>query len=132
MAEKLIQGYAKLWPREVFYIKPGTCLDMVKECLDKPGVYTLYQDFDVFYIGKADSLFDRVRDHAKKRYRLWNHFSAFVVSQEYLDDVEAIVIAATPRTANRSGGRRIERISLPSEVQDLLIRSRQIGDDSVR
>ena len=64
-----------------------------------------------------NALFKRLQSHAMKRYRLWNHFSAFVVPLDDLDDVEAIMIAATPRTANRSGGKRIPRIDLPSEIK---------------
>jgi hypothetical protein len=120
-----ITKYAKLWPREVFYI-PDKPLSKVRNSLDTPGVYILYQDFDVFYIGQAASLFKRLKQHADKRYRLWNHFSAFAVNENHLDEVESIMIAATPRTANRQGGRRIDRIHLPPEVRELLLRSRQI------
>ena len=103
-------------------------MDEVKAYLDKSGVYILYQDFDVFYIGKAKSLFERVQFHASKRYRLWNHFSAFLVPEDRLDDVEAIMIAATPRTANRQGGKRIKRIDLPLKVENLLLKSREISE----
>jgi hypothetical protein len=121
----VVEKYVKLWPREVFYLS-GDCLESVRRALKPPGVYVLYQDFDVFYIGQATSLFDRLQDHAQKRYRLWNHFSAFVVPPEHLDDVEAIMIAATPRTANRQGGKRVERIDLPKDAQRALNESRLI------
>jgi hypothetical protein len=129
-ADGIVTRYAKLWPREVFYIKHGKYLDMVKDQLDVPGVYVLYRGVDVFYVGQANSLFDRLRIQARKRYRLWDHFSAFVVPEHHLNDVEAIVIAATPRTANRSGGKRIGRISLPSEVEQLLLKCREIDPDN--
>jgi hypothetical protein len=114
MAQKgnLVKGYVKLWPREVFYLdKP--CEKELKKSLREPGVYILYQDFDVFYVGKAKSLFGRLRFHAEKRYSLWNHFSAFVVDPLHLDYVEAIMIAATPRTANRQGGKGINKVKIP-------------------
>jgi excinuclease UvrABC nuclease subunit len=111
----------------VFYIKGVDCLEAVKKCLDKPGVYILYHDFDVFYIGQGNSLFERLQKHAMKRYRLWNHFSAFVVPKEQLDDVEAIMITATPRTANRSVGKRIPRINLPKEVERQLLKCQEIA-----
>lgn len=121
----VVEAYVKLWPRDVFYVS-DECLKLVKDAIGKSGVYILYQDFDVFYIGQTGSLFERLQDHARKRYNLWNHFSAFVVPAEHLDDVETIMIAATPRTANRQGGKRIEKINLPKRVQDLLIESRSI------
>jgi hypothetical protein len=77
----------KLWPQEVFYIRDSRCKAELKKSLRHPGVYILYQDFDVFYVGKsAESLFSRLSGHAAKLYRLWNHFSAFVVpKKENLD-----------------------------------------------
>ena len=129
MANKIagvVSAYVKLWPREVFYMQDDECAEALRDSLDHSGVYVLYQDFDAFYVGQSECLFDRLRDHAMKRYRLWNHFSAFVVDKEHLDDVEAIVIAATPRTANRSGGKRIQRIDLPKAVDRRLVDSRKI------
>ncbi len=121
MTAQLVTGYVKLWPREVFYIPQHA--DEVKNCLNHAGVYILYQDFDVFYIGKANRLFVRLRYHANKRYRLWNHFSAFLVHQSHLAEVEAIMIAATPRTDNKSGGKVFDKINLPLKLQNVLDRS---------
>lgn len=125
-----VSGYIKLWPREVFYITDAECANKLKDSLKSAGVYILYQNFDAFYVGQSKCLFERLQYHAMKRYRLWNHFSAFVVPSDDLDDVEAIMIAATPRTANRSGGKRIKRIDLPSEVQTALDRSREFRLES--
>jgi len=111
MAENvsLVAQYVKLWPREVFYIEDSRCVAELKKSLDQSGVYILYQDFDVFYVGQAERLFERLSDHANKRYYLWNHFSAFVVDRGHLDYVEAIMIAATPRTANKRQERELTR-----------------------
>jgi len=70
--------------------------------------------------------YERIQEHADKRYRLWNHFSAFAVSQDHLEDVEAIVIAATPGSENISQGKKIERIDLPAEIQKVLRKRREI------
>ncbi|HYB62430.1 MAG TPA: GIY-YIG nuclease family protein [Methylomirabilota bacterium] len=125
--EGLVTNYVKLWPREVFYIRDSECVEELRKSLDHAGVYILYQDFDVFYVGQSDCLFKHLHDHATKRYRLWNHFSAFVVpSKDHLDYVEAIMIAATPRTANKQGGKRIERIDLPEKLEKKLLANREI------
>jgi hypothetical protein len=122
----LVQNYVKLWPREVFYITDSQCVSELKKSLACPGVYILYLDFDAFYVGQSDSLFTRLRSHARKRYRLWNHFSAFVVPRkDDLDYVEAIMIAATPRTANKQGGKRIQKIGLPNKLEKILIANRE-------
>jgi hypothetical protein len=126
--ENLVNGYVKLWPREVFYVEDSQCTSELKKSLDAPGVYILYQDFDVFYVGQAECLFKRLLDHANKRYSLWNHFSAFAVSPGHLDYVEAIMIAATPRTANKQAGKGINKlkIPLPKIIQEKLARHRAI------
>src|ERR1700683_4663543 len=77
--EDFVTNYVKLWPREVFDIRDAQCVNELTEKLNHPGVYILYQDFDVFYVGKSACLYKRLHGHAMKRYRLWNHFSAFVV-----------------------------------------------------
>jgi hypothetical protein len=125
--EELVTSYVKLWPREVFYIQDSQCKAELKEALRLPGVYILHQDFDVFYVGKSDSLFSRLNGHAEKRYKLWNHFSAFVVpKKDNLDYVEAIMIAATPRIANKRGGRNIGKINLPNIIERKLFELREI------
>ena len=116
----LVESYVKLWPREIFYIPDPLIQSKLKGSLKDSGVYILYQGFDIFYIGKADNLFKRLHSHATKRYRLWNHFSAFLVGQNHLAEVEAIMIAATPRTANKSGGKLFKKIDLPPEIQKVL------------
>jgi hypothetical protein len=73
--ESLVTGYVKLWPREVSYMEDSQCVGELRKSLERPGVYILYQDFDVFYVGQSDCLFKRLSEHATKRYRLWNHFS---------------------------------------------------------
>lgn len=126
-AEDLVTGYVKLWPRDVFYIEDSECVSELREKLNHPGVYILYHDFDVFYVGQSECLFKRLSEHATKRYRLWNHFSAFLVPKKgHLDYMEAIMIAAMPRTANMKPGKGINRlkISLPRVVDDELSRHR--------
>ena len=122
----LVHKYVKLWPREVFYIREAKIQQELKDSLKHSGVYVLYLNFDVFYIGKADNLFRRLDAHAGTRYQLWNHFSAFVVDPEHLAEVEAIMIAATPRTANKSGGKVFKKIDLPGEIQSVLDKVRGI------
>lgn len=54
MAEqRMVTGYVKLWPRDVFYIKSRKATSELQSLLGKSGVYILYKDFDVFYIGQG-------------------------------------------------------------------------------
>jgi hypothetical protein len=66
---KLVSKYARMWPREVFYIpeEPTKRLllkQRVPELTEQSGVYILYRDDVPYYIGKAEKLWNRLHSHA--------------------------------------------------------------------
>ena len=140
MANRIVTGYAKLWPRDVLNIHKGNALilnarELSKglSILRKPGVYILYRDEHPYYVGQAsNTLFSRLHDHANKStdayFNFWNSFSAFAVPKEHLDEVEAILIAAMP-TANSSNP-RYKPIPLPKEIVRILAARRRIDAES--
>ena len=116
----IIKEYARMWPREVFYLSEGKKkLAKGLELVKQPGVYVLYRDGVPYYVGKAFKLYDRLWAHAcqpgARYHNFWNHFSAFVIpDRKLMNQVEGILIAAMP-TAN--GARpRIKRAPIPDEV----------------
>lgn len=105
----------RMWPRALFHMREG--MDILKESLDKAGVYVLYRNDEPYYIGKTSRpLIKRLKVHALKpnarRYNFWNYFSAFQIDDPALrNEVEAILISAMPTAAN--GARpRIPRMPL--------------------
>jgi hypothetical protein len=127
----IVQQYAKMWPRDVFYVKSGNKYNPeVKALLSQPGVYVLYRDDQPYYVGKASRrLFRRLRAHAvnpkDKYYNFWNFFSAFAVSDpSHVSEVEGILIAAMP--TDNSAVPRIKKIHMPVRVADVLRRQRAI------
>lgn len=127
----IVQQYAKMWSRDVFYVKSGNKYNLeVKALLSQPGVYVLYRDDQPYYVGKASrKLFRRLRSHAvnpkDKYYNFWNFFSAFVVSEpSHVSEVEGILIAAMP--TDNSAVPRIKKIHMPVRVADVLRRQRAI------
>ena len=85
--------------------------------LTQPGVYVLYWDDVPYYVGQAKVLRGRLAAHARvpvsRYFNHWNYFSAFVVDEDELDRLEAILIAAMP-TAN--GRKPLKREPFPPEV----------------
>ncbi len=136
MANRIVAGYAQMWPREVFDIhKKNRLLIKQQKLLQGRGVYVLYRDDHPYYVGQTTgSLFERIHDHANKTsdkwYHLWNFFSAFEVPKEHLDQVEAILIAAMP-TAN-SANPSISPVALPGDVRRILAQRRKIDADHPR
>ena len=131
-SQTIVGGYARMWPREVFFRFPalksaGTkrkiALAKDLDFLEKPGVYILYRDDEPYYIGQATKLRDRLWGHAiqatGRYFHFWNFFSAFTVPREkQRNELEGILIAAMP-TAN-SAKPRIRKERMPKAVRNLL------------
>jgi predicted GIY-YIG superfamily endonuclease len=127
--------YARMWPREIFDIKAknsNKLLAATLKFLQQTGVYILYRDEHPYYVGQADKLVRRLREHAvnpkTRYYNFWTHFSAFAVPDtKGRDKLEAILIAAMP-TVNSAKPRLIKQ--MPREVTKLLkqIRANEVKD----
>lgn len=135
-SRSIVDGYTRTWPRPVFDIKErGRLAHDVRAALSDPGVYVLYRDDHPYYVGKTSRpLFNRVWAHANqphdRYYNFWNFFAAFAVrGKKHRDEVEAILIAAMPTTANSSNP-RFRRIKLPARVGRFLKQQREL--DSAR
>ncbi|MBL1279103.1 MAG: GIY-YIG nuclease family protein [Fluviicola sp.] len=89
------------------------------------GVYALYSDNELYYVGKAVDLKKRVRDHLKdKHVAQWNYFSIFLVSKlEHVDAIEALLI----RIANPKGNIAKPKGGINSQLNELkkMIKLRQ-------
>jgi len=72
-----------------------------------PGVYALYDDRDLYYVGKSTDLRKRVRHHLRDRhYASWTHFSLYLVRRAvHISEIEALIV----RVANPKGNRAIPK-----------------------
>jgi hypothetical protein len=130
-ATAMVSGYARMWPRAVFYTKAlnqqtGRDRNLGKELafLQRGGVYVLYRDDTPYYIGKAGKLRRRLHMWATKpsspHFHFWNYFSAFAVNNaQKRNELEGVLIAALPSAAN-SAKPKLKSAGLPREVKDLL------------
>lgn len=68
------------------------------------GVYALYNDNELYYVGRASDLKRRVNQHLKDRHdSQWTHFSLFLVKRsEYIGDIESLLIRIAEPVGNRS------------------------------
>jgi hypothetical protein len=130
-ATTMVSGYARMWPRAVFYTKAlneesGRERNLAKELefLQRGGVYVLYRNDAPYYVGKADKLRRRLHLWATKpsspHFHFWNYFSAFAVDDpRKRNELEGVLIAALP-TANNGAKPKLKSARLPTEVKDLL------------
>ena len=66
-------------PKEVF----KKYFSLIKELGGSaPGIYALYDDNQLYYVGKATDLRKRVNQHLRDRhYASWTHFSLYLVKK---------------------------------------------------
>ena len=59
-----------------------------------PGIYALYDDNELYYVGKSADLRKRVKHHLKDRhYASWSHFSLYLVrNAEHIGEIESLLI----------------------------------------
>lgn len=68
------------------------------------GVYALYNDSELYYVGKAVDLKRRVKQHLKDRHLAqWTHFSIFLVEDNnHVAALEALLISIANPKGNRA------------------------------
>jgi hypothetical protein len=127
---KIVSGYARMWPREVFEkveAPTGRGKKMVAAkllgSLEGPGVYILYRNDEPYYIGQARNLRHRLWTHATKAdgryFHFWNFFSAFKVKKQNINAIEGILIAAMPTAANNANP-KLPKEKMHPQVKTLL------------
>jgi hypothetical protein len=82
--------------------------ELITELVSKsPGVYALYDDDELYYVGKSTDLKKRVRQHLKDRHlKSWTHFSFYLVRKvEHIHEIESLLV----RIANPKGNRVIPK-----------------------
>jgi hypothetical protein len=74
---------------------------------NSPGIYALYDQNELYYVGKSTDLKRRVRQHLKDRHLAsWTHFSLYLVrNSERTHEIESLVI----RIANPEGNRNVPK-----------------------
>ena len=70
---------------------------------NKPGVYALYDEKELYYVGRAIDLAKRVKYHLKDQHSaLWTHFSVYFTKKaQYANDIEAVIIAIADPKGNK-------------------------------
>ncbi len=82
------------------------------------GIYALYDENELYYVGKSTDLKNRVKQHLKDRhYASWSHFSLYLVRKaDHVGEIESLII----RVANPKGNRKKYRTDKKSSLMKLL------------
>lgn len=59
-----------------------------------PGIYALYDEDQLYYVGKSTDLKKRVKQHLRDRhYASWTHFSLFLIRKvDHINEIESLLI----------------------------------------
>lgn len=85
-------------------------LEVISNVMNKTGVihgiYVLYNDEQLYYIGKSIDLKTRIQNHMKNKHKgKWNKFRIFLIkNREILDDLETILIIISSPIGNGNKG----------------------------
>ena len=67
------------------------------------GIYALYDDTELYYVGKSTDLRNRVKTHLRDRhFASWTHFSLYLVrNAEHIHEFESLLIRISNPKGNR-------------------------------
>ena len=73
----------------------------------KPGIYALYDNKKLYYVGLSINLKERVEEHTKDRHvKKWNKFSIYIIKKtKFLKDVETILLRVIDPKGNKVKGK---------------------------
>jgi hypothetical protein len=97
------------------------------------GIYALYRNRNLYYVGLARNLKGRVKHHLRDRHAgRWNHFSMYLVHSEHcLRDLEALVIRIAYPEGNKTRGKFGGAPDLRKSLEEKLTRRATAEIDTI-
>jgi len=101
---RLVLGHLERISGGVFDRFSGVITDLVG---GKSGIYALYRNNKLYYVGLATDLKKRLNRHLKDRHKgKWNYFSLYLVRKvEMLKDLESLAIRIAYPKGNKTRGK---------------------------
>lgn len=89
---------------------------------DSSGIYALYDDNELYYVGRASNLKRRINQHLKDRHdSQWTHFSLFLIKRDdYIGDIESLLIRIAEPVGNRVKPRGRDSKLMVKKLKSLL------------
>ncbi len=84
------------------------------------GIYALYDENELYYVGKSTDLKNRVKQHLKDRHLAsWTHFSLYLVRKaDHINEIESLIIRVANPKGNRKKYRMDKGASLLKQLKD--------------
>jgi len=114
----LVKGYVP--PISRHFIEFAAFREELKKILKRnAGIYVLYKDEKLYYVGLTKDLFWRLHHHTKDKHKnKWNKFSAFIIRRgNYLKDLESMTQLISEPPANIWKGRFKEHYKYDKQIK---------------
>lgn len=100
---QLVVGHLEKVSGELFERYPAVIKELIR---GKSGVYALYKQQRLYYVGLASNLMGRLKAHLRDRHqRRWNRFSVYLtVHDGHMKELESLLLRISAPTGNRQGG----------------------------
>jgi predicted GIY-YIG superfamily endonuclease len=100
----LVKGYLEKVSSKLFELIEDKLSELLKK---QSGIYVLYKNNSIYYIGLAKSLRSRLKGHLEDRHKnKWNKFSLYIVKRiRYLRDIESLMLQLVRPKGNKIIGR---------------------------
>ncbi len=90
----------------------------------KSGVYALYRDGRLYYVGLASNMLGRLTQHMRDRHQgKWDRFSAYLTTRTdgpHIRELEALLLRIVAPQGNRVGGRLRNARDLSREFRSMM------------
>ncbi len=86
----------------------------------KSGVYALYRNDALYYVGLAKNLMGRLKAHTRDRYKgKWNRFSVYLtVHDDHTKELESLMLRVVRPRGNRQSGKFMASKNLRRELNN--------------
>ena len=99
----LVRGYLENVSSGLFEVIEDKISELLKR---QSGIYVLYKNNTIYYIGLAKGLRGRIRGHLEDRHKnKWNRFSLYIIKKtNYLKDLESLLLRLVKPKGNKIKG----------------------------
>ena len=95
---------------------------ITEEIRGKQGIYALYRNENLYYVGLAGDLRRRVKQHLKDRHQgKWTHFSLYIIRQDdHIKELESLLLRIAYPKGNSTKGKLPDAADLKPRLQTLV------------
>ncbi len=115
-SRNLVLGYLERISSKVFSDFPKQLTDLVSK---QHGVYALYKGDQLYYVGLATNLRNRIKQHTRGKHRgKWDKFSLYLVQKaDHIKELESLILRIADPKGNTIKGRLHRADNLKSRLQ---------------